>query len=116
MIKRILALVFVLALVAAACGDSGDDTSPPDTEGTTETTTADDTAPDDTEAPDDTTGGDVGQAGDGILAQVQARGVLKCGVSGSATAFSEQQPDGSVLVPEPLQKYIGKDRIRCNPG
>jgi general L-amino acid transport system substrate-binding protein len=26
---------------------------------------------------------------------VQARGVLRCGVSGAATAFSEQQPDGS---------------------
>ncbi len=95
MMKRILALVFVLALVAAACGDSGDDTTP-DTEAPTETTVADDTTPDDTEAPDDTTGGDVGQADGGVLAQVQARGVLKCGVSGSATAFSELQPDGSV--------------------
>jgi len=70
-------LLIVLALVAAACGD--DDT-------TTETTAAS----------TDTTAGDTGQAEGGILAAVQARGVLKCGVSGSATAFSELQPDGSV--------------------
>ena len=40
-------------------------------------------------------GGDVGGVEGGILAAVQARGVLRCGVSGTATAFSEQQPDGS---------------------
>jgi general L-amino acid transport system substrate-binding protein len=71
-------LLIVLALVAAACGD--DDT-------TTETTAAGTT---------ETTAGDTGQAEGGTLAAVQARGVLKCGVSGSATAFSELQADGSV--------------------
>lgn len=77
MLKRLSVLLIVLALVAAACGD--DDT-------TTETTAA----------TTETTAGDSGQAEGGILAAVQARGVLKCGVSGSATAFSELQPDGSV--------------------
>jgi general L-amino acid transport system substrate-binding protein len=77
MLKRLSVLLIVLALVAAACGD--DDT-------TTETTAA----------TTDTTAGDTGQAEGGILAAVQARGVLKCGVSGSATAFSELQADGSV--------------------
>lgn len=78
MLKRLSVLLIVLALVAAACGD--DDS--------TTTTTSGDTT--------ETTAGDAGQTGDGILAAVQARGVLKCGVSGSATAFSELQPDGSV--------------------
>ena len=79
MLKRLSVLLIVLALVAVACGDD---------DSTTTTTAPDDTTP--------TTAGDVGQTGDGILAAVQARGVLKCGVSGSATAFSELQPDGSV--------------------
>jgi general L-amino acid transport system substrate-binding protein len=77
MLKRLSVLLIVLALVAAACGD--DDT-------TTETTAA----------TTETTAGGTGQAEGGILAAVQARGVLKCGVSGSATAFSELQADGSV--------------------
>ena len=83
MLKRMSALLLALALVAAACGDDDAETT---------TTTAAETT---TTAAATTTGGDAGQEG-GILAQVQARGVLKCGVSGSATAFSEQQPDGSV--------------------
>ena len=79
MLKRLSVLLIVLALVAAACGD--DDAETTETSAaTTETTAA---------------GGDTAQTGDGVLATVQARGVLKCGVSGSATAFSEQQPDGS---------------------
>ncbi len=92
MMKRLLVLVFVLGLIAAACGDSGGDgtttTDAPDE--TTETTEA---PPDETTPPDD---GDGGQAGEGILQTVIDRGTLKCGVSGAATAFSEQQPDGTV--------------------
>jgi len=79
MLKRLSVLLIALALVAAACGD--DDAEPTATTAATTETTA--------------SGGDAGQTGDGVLATVQARGVLKCGVSGSATAFSEQQPDGS---------------------
>jgi len=77
MLKRLSVLLIALALVAAACGDDDAETTVT-TGGTTETTAA-----------------DVGGADGGILAAVQARGVLRCGVSGSATAFSEQQPDGS---------------------
>jgi general L-amino acid transport system substrate-binding protein len=80
MLKKMSVLLIALALVAAACGDDDAETTET-TAATTETTAA--------------TGGDTGQDGGGILAAVQARGVLKCGVSGSATAFSETQPDGS---------------------
>ncbi len=93
--KRLLVLIFALGLIAAACGDSGGDgTTTTDAE-TTQTTageTTDTTAGETTEP----TEGDGGQAGQGILQTVQDRGTLKCGVSGAATAFSEQQPDGSV--------------------
>jgi len=78
MLKRLSVLLIALALVAAACGDDDAETTVTTAGGTTETTAA-----------------DVGGADGGILAAVQARGVLRCGVSGSATAFSEQQPDGS---------------------
>ena len=86
MLKRLSVLLVVLALVVAACGD--DDAATTTTVAGTQATT--------TTAAPATTGGNGGQSGDGILATVQARGVLKCGVSGAATAFSEQQPDGSV--------------------
>jgi len=82
MLKRLSVLLIALALVAAACGDDDAETTVTTAAETTETTAAAET--------------DVGQTGEGILAAVVARGVLKCGVSGSATAFSEQQPDGSV--------------------
>ncbi|MFQ5554907.1 MAG: amino acid ABC transporter substrate-binding protein, partial [Acidimicrobiia bacterium] len=86
MTKRLAVLLAVLALVAAACGD--DDVVVDET--TAATTTA---APDTTAA---TGGGDAGQAAAGAtLAAVQSRGELICGVSGSAVAFSETQPDGS---------------------
>jgi general L-amino acid transport system substrate-binding protein len=81
-------MVFALALVAAACGDS-------DSDETTETTAA---PVETTQASTETTGGgDAGQAtGDSTLDTVQARGTLICGVSGTAVAFSETQADGSV--------------------
>jgi len=80
MLKRLSVALIALALVAAACGDDDAETTETTAAETTETTAA---------------GGDTGQAEGGILATVQDRGVLNCGVSGSATAFSEQQPDGS---------------------
>ena len=82
MLKRLSVLLVVLALVVAACGD--DDAATTTTVAGTQATT--------TTAAPATTGGNGGQSGDGILATVQARGVLKCGVSGAATAFSHVSP------------------------
>ncbi|MCP3977292.1 MAG: transporter substrate-binding domain-containing protein [bacterium] len=78
MIKRLAVLIAILAMVAAACsGTSEDDTT---------TTVADATT---TVAPD--TGGQTG----GTLAEVVARGSLRCGVSTNAIGFAEPQDDGS---------------------
>jgi general L-amino acid transport system substrate-binding protein len=92
MLKRLSVALIALALVAAACGDDDGATTETTAAGTTETTAA-------ATGGDTSTGGDsgtdAGQADGGILAAVQARGVLRCGISGSATAFSELQPDGS---------------------
>ncbi len=91
MIKRLLVLLAVLAMVAAACGGTSD------SEDTTTTTAADGTT-ETTATPTDDGGGDAGQGTeDGTLAAVQARGVLKCGVSGSLPGFSETQPDGTAI-------------------
>ncbi len=89
---RALAVLFAVTLIAASCGDDEDDvevtapteTAAPDTDDAepAETTT---TAAD---AIEDTQDGD-------LLDTVLARGELNCGVSGSAVAFSETQPDGS---------------------
>ncbi len=74
MMKRLALLFAVLALVLAACGGDG--------EGDTTTTTSAD--------------GDGGQQPAGnTLQAVKDRGVLQCGVSGTAVGFSETQPDGS---------------------
>ena len=64
MIKRLLLLVVVLAMVAAACGG--------DTVEETTTTTAADGG--------QTTAG-------GLLAEIQARGVLNCGVNNAVPGF-----------------------------
>jgi general L-amino acid transport system substrate-binding protein len=91
MIKRLLVLLAVLAVVASACGgtsESEDTTSTTAAEDTTETTAGGGST--------DDGGGDAGQATEGgTLAAVQARGVLKCGVSGALPGFSETQPDGT---------------------
>jgi general L-amino acid transport system substrate-binding protein len=79
MIKRLAVLVAVLAMVAAACSGSSEDTT---------TTTAAPDASTTTQAPSG------GQAG-GTLAEVIARGTLRCGVSTNAIGFAEPQDDGS---------------------
>ena len=84
---RTLAAVLALTLIGAACGDDSDDDSAP----APETTAAETTQP--SAEPEDTI--DNVQDGD-LLSTVQEEGNLKCGVSGSAVAFSETQPDGSV--------------------
>ncbi len=80
MLKRLGILLAVLALVAAACGDSGADEETTTTTEASVTTTAAPSPP--------------GQAG-GTLAEVQARGALRCGVATAAVGFAEQNDDGS---------------------
>ena len=89
---RVLAVVFAVTLIAASCGDDEGDVgtaeAPEDTTAP-ETTAA---APEETAPPEDT----IADTQDGdLLDTVLARGELNCGVSGSAVAFSETQPDGS---------------------
>ena len=70
--KKAIVFLLVFAMVIVACGD------------TTE------------EAAVETTEEEHDHEGESTLEQVQERGFLKCGVSGSAVAFSETQADGSV--------------------
>ncbi len=76
------AVLAAVALTAAACaGDEGEEQAGGD--GAPVETTA---------APVDTV---EAVGGGGLLGAVQSRGVLNCGVSGVAVAFSETRPDGS---------------------
>ncbi len=82
---RLAGVLVALTMVAAACGsDDGDDT---DAEPDEPVATTEEAAP--------VTEVDLVQTEDDLLDAVIARGELKCGVSGSAVAFSETQPDGS---------------------
>ncbi len=86
-LKRLMALLAVLTMLGAACsGSDGEDNADGDSTDTTEATDGGD-------GDDDTV--DLTQGG-GLLGTVQARGTLKCGVSGAAVAFSFVQADGSV--------------------
>lgn len=78
--KRIWALVLVMAMVAFACG-GGDEV-------VDEETTV-------TEATEETQATDVAQGADGTLQAVIDRGSLRCGVSTTAIGFAEPQDDGS---------------------
>ena len=86
---RIVAALFALVLAASACGSdssSDDSASGGTSSGTSETDSGSDN---DTEVTLAASGGD-------LLNEVIARDTLNCGVSGSAVAFSELQPDGSM--------------------
>ena len=82
--QRAAGALAALALVAGACGGDDDTADAPAEEPAAE-------AP--AEEPADEV--EVTQDG-GILAAVQARGVLNCGVSGAAVAFSYTDADGSM--------------------
>ena len=89
---RLLALFLTIGVVAAACGSDGDDSA-----ATTTAAAATTAAPAATTAAPATTTAQVEVVqGGSLLDTVQARGMLHCGVSGSAVAFSETQADGSV--------------------
>ncbi|MGA1345953.1 MAG: amino acid ABC transporter substrate-binding protein [Ilumatobacteraceae bacterium] len=91
--RRIAGTAAAIALVAAACG--GDDAAEPAEEPTTEETTAEATEDTTEPAEEGTDEVEVTQDG-GVLAAIQARGTLNCGVSGAAVAFSYTQADGSM--------------------
>ena len=88
LVWRTLAVLFAVTLLAASCGEDDDGTiADPGT-----TTDPEVAAPAETTTTEDT----IGDTQDGdLLDTVLARGELNCGVSGSAVAFSETQPDGS---------------------
>jgi len=92
-IQRTLGVLVVLGVFAAAC--TADDTAPTTPDETTQTDpgTTDTTA---ASGSTDQTTPVAGQTGGATLDEVRARGVLKCGVGGSAVAFSETQSDGSM--------------------
>ena len=88
---RIVAALFALVLAASACGSdsSSDDTASGDTSAGASGTDSGTDSDTDTEVTLAASGGD-------LLNEVIARDTLNCGVSGSAVAFSELQPDGSM--------------------
>ena len=86
MTKRLMLPFLTLAMVISACGGDGDTT----TTAPADTTTAA-AEPSTTAAPEVT----VTLTQGGTLAEVQARGALRCGVSTSAIGFAEPQDDGS---------------------
>ena len=90
---RALAVLFAVTLIAASCGDDAGDADVSAAPTETAAPEPDAAEPAETTAP----AGDVVEAtqdGD-LLSTVLDRGELHCGVSGSAVAFSETQPDGS---------------------
>ncbi len=97
LLLRLVAMLFAVTLVAAACGSDDEETgaSDPVDGGGAETPedVEEDPEPSVTE-PEEVI---VDTQGDGsLLDEIKARGTLHCGVSGSAVAFSETQPDGNV--------------------
>ena len=90
LVWRALAVLFAVTLLAASCGEDDDGTTaaPEDTTAPETTAAPDETPTTSADTIDDTQDGD-------LLDTVIGRGELNCGVSGSAVAFSETQPDGS---------------------
>ena len=102
----LIAAVAAIALLAAACGDDGDDTAAPQPPPPADTAAP--APPSDTEAPappEDTAAPapatteaaedavELSQAG-GRLAEVQARGSVRCGVRDALPGFNFLTPDG----------------------
>ena len=102
---RLLAVLLGFSLLAAACGDDDGDDEPAGGDDSSDTSDDSDDADDsddgdDADDADDSDDGDsedvVEATQDGsVLAAVQARGELNCGVSGAGVGFSVTQPDGS---------------------
>jgi len=96
MTRRLVPLFVVLAMVVASCGA---DDEPAATTAAQETTTAATQAA--TTQPEEVV---VVPSQGGTLAEIQARGSLRCGVSTAAIGFAEPQDDGS---------YTGFDADYC---
>ena len=97
MTRRLVPLFVVLAMVVASCGA---DDEPAATTAAQETTTAATQAATTTQ-PEEVV---VVPSQGGTLAEIQARGSLRCGVSTAAIGFAEPQDDGS---------YTGFDADYC---
>ena len=93
-LKGAAASLAALSLILAACGGS-DDASDDASSEEAASEESSDGASSEEPASEDSDSVEVTQEG-GILAAVQARGVLNCGVSGAAVAFSYTQADGSM--------------------
>ena len=89
---RLLAVLFAITLVAAACGSSdsegtaGADAGAEDNDGSGDDGSDDGSGDDGSETVDVTQGG--------TLAEVLARGEVNCGIPGSAVGFAEQDANG----------------------
>jgi len=98
---RALAVLFCMSLIAAACGDDDDDSEATQEPAPVTTEAAAEAEPAEAEPAETTTtaaAADViedTQDGD-LLQTVIDRGRLNCGVSGSAVAFSETDPEGGL--------------------
>jgi len=93
-LKGAAASLAALSLLLAACGGSDDASDDASSEEAASEESSDDASSEEP-ASEDSDSVEVTQEG-GILAAVQARGVLNCGVSGAAVAFSYTQADGSM--------------------
>ena len=91
--RRLIALLAVLAMVMAACTTAAEDTPTTGGDGDTPATTGDGTAPDD--GTTDTTGPAVlPQDEGGVLAAVQDRGAVNCGVNDAVPGFGFSTAEG----------------------
>ena len=91
---RLLAVVFVLGLLATACtaGEPEDDGSGTDAEATDGVDVGAASEPDDSVAePTDDTDTTTGESGSPTIAEIQERGTLNCGVNGQLAGFSIQE-------------------------
>lgn len=94
---RLLAVLFAITLVAAACGsDTADDAGDAGTDDAGSEDAGSDDAGSDDAGTDDAGSGDetVEATQGGVLATVQARGEVNCGIPTSAVAFAQQDANG----------------------
>ena len=96
---RLLAVLFAVSLFAAACGsdDGAADNADGDNGAATDDSGSDDSGSDDAGSDDGGSDDTVDVAQGSLLDEVQARGVLNCGVSGAGVGFSTVNADGRMV-------------------